>query len=350
MKISINIVTFNAMKYLDDCLKSILNQTFRDFKISVIDNASSDGTAEHLRTYYPDIAILQNFKNLGISKANNQGIKLTDSEYVLAVNQDVILQPDYLEKMVAFADAHPEGGVFGGKILKLSNDENFRQQHGPETIDTAGIFASKSRRFYDRGAGEEDKGQYDQTEEVFGISANLALYRRQALEEVKLKNIRSRDGFIFTTDFDYYEYFDEDFFMYKDDVDMSWRLRLAGWLAYYFPAAEAYHYRTGFGQAKFTNRTTIKDRRRKSQFVNRLSYKNHWLMLAKNESWDNFLRHFPWIFFYELKKIAYVLVLEVGTVKSIGQFFLLLPNALNKRKQIRKMKKVTPEEMRKWFK
>jgi GT2 family glycosyltransferase len=204
MKVSVAIVTYNAIKYLDDCLKSIFSQTFKDFKVLVIDNASEDGTVEHLRKNYPQVTVLQNFKNLGLAKAYNQAIKFWESEYVLLANQDIILQLDFLEKLIKVAAHHPAAASFGGKILKLSHDEDKRDL-GPEIIDTTGIVATKSRRFYDRGAGEEDKGQYDQAGEIFGLSANLVLYRREALEKVKIKNLKNREGFKFTTTFDYYE-------------------------------------------------------------------------------------------------------------------------------------------------
>jgi GT2 family glycosyltransferase len=138
--------------------------------------------------------------------------------------------------------------------------------------------------------------------------------------------------------------------MYKEDVDLAWRLQLAGYSAWYLPSAEAYHYRSAFGHAEFNHLITIKDRRRKSKFVNRLSYKNHWLVLVKNEFWSNFLLHLPWIIFYELKKFVYVLVLEVGTLKSVGEFFRLLPNIRDKRKQIKILRRVGAKEIRKWFK
>lgn len=351
MKVSVVILTYNAIQYLDDCLKSIFKQTFRDFKILVVDNASDDGTVERIKRDYPEVTVLQNFKNLGLAKGYNQGIKFWPSEYVLVVNQDVILQPDFLSKLVAAADQQPRAGSLTGKILKLSlfAEDKKEKELGPEIIDTAGLAGSKSRRFYDRGAGEPDKGQYDQPGEIFGASGALALYRRSALEAVKLKNLRQRQGYKFTTDFDYYEYFDEDYFMYKEDVDLAWRLQLAGWSGYYLPSAEAYHYRTGSGLARFGNWQTLRDRRRKSRFVNQLSYKNHLLTLVKNEQWSNFFRHGPWLLAYELKKLLFVLCWEVGSWSAGTQFLRLLPSAVAKRRQVRRLTQVSPQAMRRWF-
>jgi len=347
MKVSINIVAYNGLKYADDCLKSIYNQTFRDFKVLVVDNASVDGAADYIRKNYPEVTVLQNFKNLGFAKAHNQAIKFWDSDYVLIANQDVILTPTYLEKLVSFADKHPEAGSFGGKTLKLTNNEE--KKLGPEIIDSVGLAATKACRFYDKGAGEEDKGQFDQTEEVFGLSGNLVLYRRSALEAVKLNNYKSREGFKFTTDFNYFEYFDEDFFLYKEDIDLAWRLRLNGWAAQYLPSAESYHYRSASAKATLTDWAIAKNRRSKARFINQLSYRNHLLTLVKNQDLKNLILHFPWIFFYELKKFCYVLILETKTLKSLGQFFKLLPNILQKRKQIKKITKVSSKEIKKWF-
>jgi len=349
MKVSVIILTYNAIEYIDQCIKSILNQTFRDFKILVVDNASDDGTVEHIKRNYPEVTILKNFKNLGFAKGYNQGIKFWESEYVLAVNQDVILDPEFLEKILLQAEARPKYGSFAGKILKLEHGKE-QEAVKPDIIDTVGISATKSRRFYDRGAGEKDKGQYDTAGDIFGVSGALALYRSEALAEVKIKNKKGKESYKFTTDFDYYEYFDEDFFMYKEDVDLSWRLQLAGWRCYYFPQAEAYHYRSAFGDAKFKNFSVFKNRRNKNKFVNQLSYRNHWLTIIKNDSVVNFVYHTPWILFYELKKFIYVLLLETGTLRSVWQCLKLMPNILYKRKQIEKIKKVYNKEIKKWFK
>ncbi|MFA5358999.1 MAG: glycosyltransferase family 2 protein [Patescibacteria group bacterium] len=349
MKISINIVTYNAIHYIDECLRSVLNQTFQDFKIIVVDNASADGTLEHIKKNYPNITVLQNFKNLGFAKANNQAIKFWDSEYVLLVNQDVILQPEFLERIVKTADTHPRYGSFGGKVIKINNESNNSETSGSKIIDTTGITASKARRFVDRGAGEQDTNKYNKQEMVFGISGSLVLYRRSALEEVKLRNNRARESYKFAVSFEYFEYFDEDFFMYKEDVDLAWRLQLAAWPALYVPTAESSHHRSGFGHAKANNLTTIRDRRRKSKIVNQYSFRNHWLMILKNDYFSNWILHLPWILFYEVKKFLYILFLETFTLRTIGQVFILLPSALAKRRQIKKIRKITARDIRPWF-
>ncbi|MFA5076537.1 MAG: glycosyltransferase family 2 protein [Patescibacteria group bacterium] len=350
MKVSINIITWNGRRYIEDCLKSIFSQTFKDFKVLIVDNASDDGTTEFIKANYPEVTILQNFKNLGFCKSNNQAIKFWDSEYILLCNQDVVLATPFLENLVKIADQNPQAGSFGGKTFKISLQEDHNISLKPEIIDSAGIAATKSRRFYDRGAGEQDKGQYSKTESVFGISGNLVLYRRTALAATKIKIARPQKSSQLSQDAEYYEYLDENFFMYKDDVDLAWRLQLAGYPALYVPTAEAYHYRSGFGSARANNFKTIKERRRKSKFVNRLSYRNHWLTLLKNESLSNFFINLPWILGYELKKIGYVLILETATLKMLIKGLKFIPQTLVKRKQVKKMRQINNQAIRQWFK
>lgn len=160
-KVSVQIVTWNSLRYIFDCLESLMRQNFRDFSVLIIDNGSDDGTVQFVRSHYPTVSVLQNFKNLGFSRANNQGILLAKSQYVLVLNPDVILTDDFLQNLVAFADQQPKGGSFGGKILKLHSEAiNLDDQMGPreaiksDIIDAAGLEIFKSRRVINRGEGK----------------------------------------------------------------------------------------------------------------------------------------------------------------------------------------------------
>jgi len=105
-KVSIQIITWNSLRFIFDCLESLMRQSYRDFSILIIDNGSDDGTVEFIRSQYPTVSVLQNFKNLGFAKANNQGIQLAKGDYVLVMNPDVILDNDFLQQLVIFADQH----------------------------------------------------------------------------------------------------------------------------------------------------------------------------------------------------------------------------------------------------
>ena len=339
-KVSIQIVTWNSLRYIFDCLESLMKQDFRDFSVLVIDNGSDDGTVEFIRANYPTVSILQNFKNLGFAKANNQGIQLAQGEYVLVMNPDVILTHDFLQNLILFADQHPEAGSFGGKVLKLSSaaldaadQEGLRQAVKLNVIDSTGLMIFKSRRVINRGEGEKDAGQPDRAEQVFGVSGACALYRKTALQAVMIKN----------------EFFDQDFFAYKEDIDLAWRLQLYGWPSWYQPQAICYHHRRLAAKEKI-NKKLLSHRRGVSKMLRSLSLRNHHLMLVKNDQWLNIILTLPWFSARELKTLFYALIFEPFQYQSLLRFFRLLPKALLKRRVIMSHKKVQPREIRQWFK
>jgi len=395
-KISIQIVTWNSFKFLPDCLESISQQTFKDFSVLVIDNASNDGTQEYIegliqQSNQPSsdvhrtsadarfcsftqslrsLRFIQNRRNLGFAQAHNQGIVMTDSEYVLVMNPDVILEPDFLERIVNVAEKNKKAGSFGGKLLKakITNIESNKEMAlnplkfgalmhpnwcivKTDIIDSTGLKIFKSRRVIDRGEEEKDTGQYDRQEEVFGISGACVLYRREALEDIKIPKcdpktrIHSNDSNINShgrvrSALFAGEYFDQDFFCYKEDIDLAWRLQLRGWKAIYVPEAKAYHLRT----------VSIANRFSKSVWVNFLSYRNHLWMLLKNDYFRNFLLHLWHIFWYQLAKEIYLLftqplVLWKGSFAFWQGFFKMY----KKRWYIMKNAKIAAGEIRQWF-
>lgn len=341
-KVTIVIVTWNSMRYLFDCFESLVHQSFRDFSVIVVDNGSDDGTVEFIRTHYPTVFILQNFKNLGFAKAYNQGIKLTKSPYILVMNDDVVLTENYLKDLVSFAENKPQGGSFGGKLLKLyTSDVNPSERAGglkvlikSDKIDSAGLKIFKTRRVINRGEYQKDEGQFDMTEEVFGLSGACVLFNKTALEEVKIRD----------------EYFDQDFFAYKEDIDLAWRLRLYGWQNWYVPRALAYHHRRLGGAEKSTSFGIAAHHKKLPKLLRYYSFKNHHLMLVKNSLAKNLLFHFFYILLYEIKMFGYVLILEPFQIKSVIKFFEQLPKALIKRRVIMAHRKVSAREMRRWFK
>jgi len=342
-KVSIQIVTWNSLKFLPDCLESIFNQTYKDFSILVIDNASNDGTIEFLRKNYPQIKILRNNKNLGFARAHNQGIKLSQgADYIFIINPDIILEKDFLEKILKIIEKDKKIGAISGKLLKIYTSEpEINEKVKTKIIDSTGLKIFKSRRIIDRGEGELDQKQYEKIEEVFGLSGACLLLRLAALEDIKLKIENCKLKIC-------EEYFDEDFFSYKEDIDLSWRLRLFGWKIIYFPEAIAYHYRQVFG-TKNKIKEIIKRRREKSPLVNYLSYRNHLFCLIKNDFLINFLKDLPFILFYEFKKFLYLIFFEQKTLKAILEVFKKLPKMLKKRKYIMKNKKIFPKEIKKWM-
>ena len=344
MTLSICIVTWNSMKFIKDCLEAIFNQTIwhdknYQFAINIVDNGSTDGTVDFVRTNYPEVRILKNINNLGFCRAYNQAIKMHQSDWVLILNPDVILTDEFLAEILSAVFKAPDNtAALSGKILRaetLLEEGGLAKIAKTDIIDSFGLLVKKSRLVKNIGEGEKDINQYAARKEVFGFSGGCVLYRRAALESVKFQD----------------EYFDEDFFAYQDDFDLSYRLQLLNWQSFFVPAAKAYHFRSARNQnlRPWQFWTIRKARRAKSQLINFHSYKNHLFVLIKNEAGANFWRHLPFIFWLEFKKFIFLLFFEPKTLKAYGQFFKLLPRMILKRKIIFGRKHLPAAEIRKWF-
>ena len=146
-----------------------------------------------------------------------------------------------------------------------------------------------------------------------------------------------------------YEYLDEDFFMYKDDPDLSWRIRLRGWKCTYYPEAVCYHGRGTGVLKRFTHWEVYKGRRHLSRFQKYYAYKNQRLMQVKNEMWGNLIRDFFPILWKEILIFGYIVLREPYLLKAFGHFILQLPNALRNRRLIMARRKVTPKQLAKWL-
>ena len=345
-KLSVHIVTWNSMRFLPDLLKSIMDQTYRDFNVLVIDNASTDGVEAFLREHYPDISFIRNARNLGFSAAHNQGIRYAvehwphtelQEHFILLTNPDVLLTSTFLEELVSASASHPEVGSFGGKLLRAFGenlgDEVFQEIVRSDRIDSVGLNPHRNRTVTDCGAGELDEGQYEQQKKVFGISGALVLLRASALEEVRFGE----------------EILDHDFFAYKEDVDLAWRLQHAGWDALYVPRAVAYHYRGMYGPENNSLWKRMRNRREKSSVRNFYSTRNHWLMLLKNLNGTSFLLSFPWVLVCEVGRLGYVLMFERFGWKALRETFVLIPRMRRKRLATLDSARRSAREIRGWF-
>jgi GT2 family glycosyltransferase len=329
------------MRYLPECLNSIFAQTFRDFHVLIIDNNSEDGTVQFLRNNYPDISIIQNNKNLGFPKGNNQGIRLINSPYVVLCNPDILMELNWLEMMVDLADRaeNSKYGSFGGKLLKLKViGGDLNEVEKTEVIDSCGLKLLRDHRVVEIGGGEDTRAVL-QKQEVFGHSGALVMYRKEALADCIMKYPGAPDG----------ECFDEDFFLYKEDVDLAWRLQLMGWKSLMDPSIIAYHVRSVNGSENRTVKTILSNRKTQSRLARFYSYRNHFLTLIKNETFSNLMKYFPFIFFYEFKKFIYIVFFETESLKSLGQIISLWPKMQKKRKFIFSVARVEANYIRKWI-
>ena len=300
--VSVVIVNFNGEAYLNSCLEALTRQSHPSLEVLVVDNLSSDKSLEVLdafRAEHPSLAlrVIANLKNVGFCRGNNQGIAASSGEFVLALNADVTLEPNWIGVLVQLMTSNPDAGLAIGKLLS---------GYDPQKIDSAGISIYKTRRAVDRGQTEEDRGQYERQEEVFGGSGAACLYRRSMLDEIKYPP---------------YEYFDELFFAYKEDVDLSWRARLHGWRCIYSPKARARHFRN-WGSGK---------RRQIPRWVRCHSLKNRYLMLLKNERFDTLFPALVSIATFEAASIAYILFREPFLLTAFWMLARSLPEVLSKR-------------------
>lgn len=345
-RVSIHIVAWNSMDFLPELLPSIFAQTFKDFQVLIVDNASSDGMDAYVRANFPQVTILRNPRNIGFSPAHNQGIRYAlerwngedlNNRFILVTNPDAVLSPTYLEEVLREADRQPEVGSFGGKLLRAYrenvSDDALKETVKSDRIDSTGLAAHRNRTFTERGAGEMDKGQYDQDCDVFGVTGALALYRASALQDVRYKD----------------EFFDHDFFAYKEDVDLAWRLQLLGWKSLYVPAAVAYHHRGMYGKEKMGLWELIKNRRSKSRSRSFYSTRNHVDMLFKNELVWNAILAAPFIFITEWARFTYVVLCETANAKAFVEAAIRLPRMWAKRRDTLKRRKASAGYMRRFF-
>lgn len=216
--VAIVIVNWNSWGFLTRCLEALAAQTYKDFSVTIIDNASSDEIPLHLLAAYPQAKLVRNINNLGFAAGNNLAIsKYTgSSEWIVLINADVFAEPCWLEALVAATKTNLEFDAFGSKLLNAAD---------PTVLDGVGDAYHPSGRIWRKGKGLPVSAGGENECEVFSPCAAAALYRRSALLKV--------GGF------------DEDFFCYAEDVDLGFRLRLAGYRCLYVPQSVAHHVGSG---------------------------------------------------------------------------------------------------------
>lgn len=246
------IVNWNGKQFLPKCFDSLRSQTYQNFEIFFIDNGSTDGSLEFVHQHYPETHTVALLQNTGFAHANNMGIQKAlpaqNIKYIVTLNNDTYLDNNFLTEMVRCAERHPQAAAIQGKVLRRHG----RDDH--KIIDATGILIYPDMSAVNRGQNEPDQGQFDQEEEIFGASASAALYRRAALEKIRLPQNN---------------YFDDIYSSYLEDVDLAWRLRLAGFSAYYTPRAVVYHEHSATGIAH-------------SPFKAFHIHRNHYYNLIKN--------------------------------------------------------------------
>jgi len=303
-KVSVVIVNLNGERYLERCLSTVLAQRYPNFEVVLVDNGSTDGSVALVRERFPEVRVIENGTNLGFAKANNVGIRASDGAYVATLNNDTWVEPDWLETLVEVMESDPQIGICASKMLFA---------HRPDVINSAGVCVDFAGIAWDRWGGRPDPGD-GEPEEVFAACAGAALYRRTMLDEVGL--------------------FDEDYFIYLEDVDLAWRARLMGWRCVYVPRSRVYHIYSG----------TSKEG---SPFKNFHLGRNKLWTIIKDYPGPHFWLYLPIILFYDLSSIPYSLIVRGDTAALRGRLAALrgLPQTWRKRRTIQSRRRVSFREL-----
>lgn len=301
--VSVILVTWNSARYLRRCLDGFRQQTHGAVELIAIDNASTDDSLALLDAG----TLIRNETNRGFSAAVNQGIAVARGEYVLLLNPDCFLEPEYIAHLVAALESRPDFGSATGML--------FRAEGQPGEIDSCGIRMTRNGRHLD--IDERVDG------EVFGVSGAAAMHRMSFLRDAVI------DG----------DVLDEDFFAYREDADLAWRGQLFGWRALCEPRAIAYHVR----------RVTPEARRALPADINMHSVKNRFLLRLKNEGAYLALRNAPFELARDLAVLLAALTFERTSLPAFLWLWRNRARVLAKRRAIQQRRKVSDRELARWF-
>jgi GT2 family glycosyltransferase len=328
--ISIVVVTWNRRELLQACLAALARQTHPRFEVVVVDNGSTDGSADMVRdlarSYPVPLRLIANASNRGFCAANNQGFAASRAELVALLNNDAEADPGWLEALEAVIRLYDDVGMAASKILVW---EDPRPPAGEETIDKCGHLIYPDGQNRGRGSGQLDRGQFDRVEEVLWPDGCAAMYRRAMLEDV--------GGF------------DEEFFAYADDAELGLRGRIAGWRCFYAPGAVVRHHRgatLGLGSAR---RLTLIERNRVLLVVK---------LFPWNLLWANAGYHFAriaagiWAAIRNKGELRYYpgaqgkMAAAAALIRGNWSALPKIPSMLRKRRAFRSKHRLTPRQIR----
>lgn len=302
-------------------------------EVLVMNNDPAQDVPAIIDSIYPDATVVEMGHDSGFGKAMNVGIQLSRGEFVLILNADVFLSASYVPAMLQFLAEHPRAGTAGGKLLRYDLERHSRTAN----IDTAGVRLGRNRRPMARGEGQLDTGRFDREEQVFGVDSAGLFVRRAALESIKIGD----------------EYFDSSFFLHKEDTDLCWRLRLAGWETWFVPSATGYHARTSRGLGERSYLSAIRrfhaNSVQKSTLVQMHAMKNQWLLILKNDDAANLLRDLPFVLFREITVLLHNAIFAPRSLRAIPQFIRLIRPTREKRRHIKSNQRVSASQMREWL-
>ncbi|MFH1460443.1 MAG: glycosyltransferase [Candidatus Omnitrophota bacterium] len=298
----------NKSEQLKHLLHSLVVQDIRYLRIYLILDRKNDLLINDIQKILKPVEFFFN-DNHCITYIQNKIMKNLNSELILLLNDDIILENYFISSLTDSIDKNEKIGICCGKIKRMDKI----------TIDSAGQFLARSRKPLDRGYGQKDKGQFDSAEYIFGACGAAVLYRKKMLESIQIT-----PG----------EYFDNDYHLFYEDLDIAWRAQNLGWKVFYDPKAVCYHVRGA----------TVKQNKPKFSFLNNFNFawlpnslkvdviKNRYMTIIKNDKLSNFLINLPFILFYDLKVFIYCLFFCPIVIKNCLNKVPLIMNAWKKRK------------------
>ena len=307
LDVAVIIVNYNAGAYLSRCLEALDRQTIRGFRTLVVDNASTDGSADSIETGFPGVTLIRAERNLGFAAGNNRGLaQAGDARWIVLLNPDAFPAPDWLERLLAAAASHPEYSFFGCRM---------RLAASPALLDGTADVYHLSGASWRRDHGAALESGASMPEEIFGPCAAAALYARAALDEV--------GGF------------DERYFCYHEDVDLAFRLRLRGHRCLYVPDAMVDHVSSGITG-------------KRSDFATYYGHRNLVWTFVKDMPGPLFWRYLP---LHLLMNVAAIVVCalrgQLGVILRAKLAALAgLPQAIRQRRGIQASRSVRPEALR----
>lgn len=301
--VAVVVPNWNGEDLLKECIDSLLAQSLKNILIIVVENGSIDSSMTILNSYKKRIVVLPQKKNLGFTGGVNVGIRYAMEQgvdYITLFNNDAIAEKDWLKQLCAALDKHEDAGIVTSKILI--------QRTG--RLDSTGDWYTTTGLPFPRGRDEVDKGQYDDKQIVFGASGGASMYRASLFQDIGI--------------------FDEDFFAYYEDVDVSFRAQLKGWKVRYEPAAIVYH-KLSATSSKLGN------------FTIRQSAKNFLLVAIKDLPLSLLVKFSPQIIYRYARMFAARLIKggAIDFLKGFFQALALLPKKLAERRSIQKNRTVS---------
>ena len=255
--VSIIVLNVNGLKHLDTCLKSVTMTTYSNLEVIMVDNGSTDGSVEYVNKRYPSVKIIKNNRNLGFAAANNIGIGVTRGDYVILLNNDTEVDPNWVSELVQVAESDPLIAACQPKILDFYDRKMFEYAGAAGGfIDIYGYPFARGRVF---DFVEEDHGQYDDSRNIFWAGGVAMLIKRRALDKTGL--------------------LDENFFIYHEETDLCWRFHLSGYKVVFVPSAKVFH----------KGGATFKKKPYASWY---LLHRNDFVMLLKNYSMHSLTKIF----------------------------------------------------------